>query len=319
MVRNDNTVEPKNRSNDTSDLAAPTVDDSDKDNNFREIPLFPMEKSSSSFMESMTFTSVQPTCDCDECCSGTGSSIVSANLPETIRLAVKEHKRRKLSQAPLKRSQVRTLIGRRRYGDENIAVWNWAMPPSAEPFVEFGNPLMYRIVWIRRLHPRSIIKQIGTGVLGSRSEEQGRVKLDWMEDDVILISNEGKKSIGYIVETLPDSVDDGDHTKPTVTKRVGPAELYIAKVPLAVMSECTKSNSVDDDSKSIDDNGRNFNHSNPASPYDIIRRICIRTIQSNSPTSQGANTMNVFPIENTDKQLFRQSILSLIQESRQED
>jgi hypothetical protein len=260
-----------------------------------DAPIRSLEGSDSHFVDLMTFTSVKPTCDCDECCIvSVRSSAHPSQVPETFYSVLKGYKRRKLAEMPLRRSQVRTLLGRS--GSDSVAVWQWIMPLSAEPLVEFGNPLIHRIIWIQRLHRRLILKHIGTGILGSREEEQGRKQLDWIEDDIILVSGEGTRSTGYVVENV------GDEYRPDADEVVGPAVLYVAKVQLQTESIANRVESQDD-----------AGARSAQAPFDVIRSVCIRSILSRSDIE---DEQNAFKIDDTNKQLFRQIILNLVNEAK---
>jgi hypothetical protein len=86
------------------------------------------------FLSSMTFSSgeIGRGCDCDEC----------DMIPADIVQAIQRHKRQKLIDVPLMRTQDRTLVKR----CESISVWKWTMPLNAEPLIEFGNS--HRIIFV---------------------------------------------------------------------------------------------------------------------------------------------------------------------------
>jgi hypothetical protein len=270
-----------------------------------ETLIAPFESSSSRFVDLMTFTSVKPNCDCDQCCIGSARNTQPSQIPDSFRSALREYKRQKLTQMPLRRSQLRTLLGRS-FGCDPVAVWQWTMPPHADPLVEFGNHLIHRIIWIQRLHCRLILKHVGTGILGSREEEEGRKQLDWVEDDFILVSSEGTKSIGYIVENVGDSSNaiDCDKSAPDVDEIVGPAVLYVAKVQLRAPVE-----SIIDHVESRDEEPA----SSTAPPFEVIRNVCVRSLHSRSDF---VGEQNSFKIDCTNKELVRQAILSLVNKSQ---
>jgi hypothetical protein len=275
--------------------------------------LLPLARSASSFVDSMTFTLLQRNCGCDECCRGGVSITEPLQVPETFRSALTEYKRRKLTEMPIRRSQLRTLIGRN-CGNDGVAVWHWIIPPHAEPLVEFGNSLIHRLVWIQRLHRRSIVKHIGVGIFGSLAEEQGRKELDWVEDDVILIPSEGRKSTGYIVDDLDGHTStrgDGDN-EPDANEVVGPAGFYIAKVQLESVTDRFETHGRDEDTRRMNENGRDDIHGSSSSPFDTIRRICIRSLRASRNISGPSDERNSFKIDGADKELFRQVVLSLI-------
>ena len=263
-----------------------------------------MERSSSEFVETMTFTSVQPSCDCDECCRIDVRSTKLSQLPKYFRSALKEYKRQKLTEMPMKRSQLRELLGRS-IGTENVAVWQWTMPPSAEPLVEFVNPLIHRLVWIQRLNRRSILKHVGSGILGSLAEEKERKQLNWFEDDVILVSSDELKSIGYIVENVvfSSSTSKCDDNKLDATEIVGPCVMFVAKVYLE---------QVTDWDKFVDENWSDGDNNSSTSPFERIRRLAIRSIRSRNAIAQAGYSQIGTKIDNTDKELFRQIILGMV-------
>lgn len=238
-----------------------------------------------SFLESMTFAasnSVLLNCDCDEC--GAVSSV-----PESIRAAVHEHKRVKRETGPIKRTQVRRLIQRR----DGVAVWEWTLPPAAEPLLEFGNASVYRIIWLQRLRG-CILKSIGAGIIGSRSEEKGRKILDWLEGDVFLVpSNEGK-AIGWITEAMNTNDAHGKGIAPT-----GPAVLYVAKVPVVNLDE-EESHREDAD----EDHSRR-------QCFQTIQSICARSVQARD-ISHGNLPSSSFKLENTDAELFRRTVSTFL-------
>jgi hypothetical protein len=263
----------------------------------------------SSFMESMKFINVQPICHCDECCSDNNTKRKAVQIPETIRQALHNHKRMKHTEMPVKRSQVRTLVGRHRFGvgSEDIEIWEWTMPPLAEPIAEFGNPMIYRIIWIKRLHDRLDIKLIGSGIVGSKSEEQRRKQLDWREDDVILTISEGQKAVGYVVEPNKNVTVDGEDALNLATL-TGPAILYVAKIPAELVQNDALL-SIRDDKKLLDSKSMKVDTNSRVIFFEIMRRICSRTVlaASNDPELK----QNVFPMDRDDQNLFRRSVAML--------
>jgi hypothetical protein len=157
----------------------------------------------------------QRNCDCDEC------GLMLNTLPATIREAVHEYKRQKLETGPLKRTQDRSLI-RRSPSDSKFAVWQWTLPLNAEPLLEFGNPTIQRLVWIKRLPSSSVLRSIGTGIVGSSYEEKGRVTLDWKEGDVLLVPASGEKALGWIHNRAGSVTEEPQ----------GHAVLFVVKVPV---------------------------------------------------------------------------------------
>jgi len=240
------------------------------------------QKQSSSFVASMTFASagrdLLPNCDCDEC--GTGGSFV----PETIRAAIREHKRQKLlassspsssqgainnsSSSGLRRTQNRALV--RRCSATAVAVWEWTLPLSAEPLLEFGNASVDRLLWVKRLPQRvststttssiatSIaIQSIGTGIVGSSHEEKARLTLDWKEGDVLLVPSNQGKAVGWVVKEIEMEIRNTTGSTETATTAYGgPAVFIIVKVPHAILLDHSKQQNTtatcnDDDSVSL--------------------------------------------------------------------
>ena len=176
---------------------------------------------SDSFLSSMTFAghdfrSNIASCDCDECG-------VNIHIPPPILAALRERKRQKLEQSPIKRTQARTLVQR---GPDNFAVWHWILPRGAEPLVEFGSS--HRIVWVQRLDNSNFMRSIGKGIIGSNDEERSRTDLSWEEGDVYLVASNGGKAVGWIHHAHEAS---GGVTSTEKTNE-GHAELLIAKIPL---------------------------------------------------------------------------------------
>lgn len=103
------------------------------------------------FLSSMTFSSgeIGRGCDCDEC----------DMIPADIVQAIQRHKRQKLIDVPLTRTQDRALVKR----CESISVWKWTMPLNAEPLIEFGNS--HRIIFVKQ-KPEVSFSFIDIKVLG---------------------------------------------------------------------------------------------------------------------------------------------------------
>ena len=160
------------------------------------------------------FRSTSGSCDCDECG-------VNVHIPPPILAALRERKRQKLEQGPIKRTQVRSLVKR---GPDNVALWQWVLPQGAEPLVEFGSS--HRIIWVHRLPGRNILRSVGKGIIGSSDEQKSRTYLDWHEDGVYLLPSSGGKAVGWTHQF--HSSPDGEES---IAKSDGRAELHIAKVP----------------------------------------------------------------------------------------
>jgi hypothetical protein len=124
-------------------------------------------------------------------------------VPPTIQDAIDAYKRQKVMTEPIKRRQVRTLI--HRDNKSTIAFWEWILPVGGEPLVEFSNPNLCRIVWVRKLSMK--LQTIGNGIIGSSKEERTRRTLhDIKEDDVILLGSHATTPI------LANSKDSNDTT-----------------------------------------------------------------------------------------------------------
>lgn len=259
----------------------------------------------SNFLESMTFTSMTAECNCDECCNASVSrKRGNAPIPQSILNAIQSYKRTKLGEVLVKRSQVRTLIGRSTLL-KNLAVWELTMPSLAEPLIEHGNPLVYRIIWINRLHKSLIVKQVGCGIIGSNTEEESRQKLDWVENDIIVASNNNRKAIGYVVEPAPlDVVTNNSEDKSSSALHSDLAVLYIAKIPSDLL--------VDDDEchcRNDEDLSTSIGNNNVSMPYEMIRRICRRAIQSLNNDNVSGSSIR---LDQQDQILFRKSIAMML-------
>lgn len=181
---------------------------------------------SDSFMSSMTFATKEfrrdLDCDCDECG-------LIPEVPPSILASLRERKRRKLEECPIKRTQVRELVRRAppSFGPSgsNIAIWQYTLPQGAEPLVEFGSS--HRIVWIQRLPQGCNLRSIGTGIIGSSDEEKTRVDLDWQEGSIYFVPSNGGKAVGWIHHR--DVIEDS--SSETKMKTGGHAVLQIAKIP----------------------------------------------------------------------------------------
>jgi hypothetical protein len=236
-----------------------------------------------SFLSSMTFAAANGrgnedvfstdagVCDCDEC-----GSIRKTIIPESIRAAVQNHKR----QRTLKRTQDRRLVNR----SEDVAVWSWTLPIDAEPLVEFGNENCHRLIWIQRL-PGSL-KQIGTGIIGSSMEENGRITLDWMEGDVLYVPGRNGKAVGWV------------HVAKEQQTGTGPAVIHIAKI-----TKNTKDTLTDQEEGKM-------------GPLwlESIRSICDRTIHISKKTKHDDGTIahRLVPGE---AEIFQLTIKNLLKQS----
>ncbi len=258
-------------------------------------------------LQSMTFTSVTAKCDCDECCNEGGPKRRRPQIPQAIEVAIQSYKRQQRAEVLVKRTQARALISRSALL-KDLAVWELTLPSLAEPLIEYGNPLVYRIIWIRRLHKSLSLKQIGCGILGSKNEEQGRQRLNWTENDVVVVSCKDQKAIGYIVEPVHERVESSDERNYETPP--GPAVLYVAKIPSEL---CT-----DDDDYDCNDNDIAGNETSlipttgtgiAQDSLEIIRGICGRVVQSWKKNEGGGNSLGLSPSEQS---MFRESITALL-------
>jgi hypothetical protein len=187
-------------------------------------------------------------CDCDECGPRSRVGQAVSVIPATIQHAIMQYKRQKLG---IRRTQDRRLV--ERDATTAVAVWNWTLPPGAEPLLEFGNS--HRLIWIKRLSAGRL-SSIGSGIVGSQAEEENRTVLDdWVQGRVMFVPSNGGKAVGWIHNHKDD--DDDDKATPTTTtlegtaaevetrRGGGPAVLVIAKIP--VEARVTNEEENDDD------------------------------------------------------------------------
>mmetsp|Transcript_5148 Transcript_5148/g.6228 ORF Transcript_5148/g.6228 Transcript_5148/m.6228 type:complete len:244 (-) Transcript_5148:813-1544(-) len=145
------------------------------------------------FLDSMTFAFGMPQgggCDCCDECNMDGGSMV----PVSVASAIRAHKRLKLMEVPVQRTQKRVLVTR----ESGISVWELVMPLDAEPLIEFGNS--HRIIFVKKLKKGSIIKKIGKGIVGSSDEEKSRQCALWSEGKCYLLPSNGGKALGWTHE-----------------------------------------------------------------------------------------------------------------------
>jgi hypothetical protein len=103
--------------------------------------------------------------------------------------------------------------------------------------LEFGNS--HRFVYVKRglakspAHGQctSVLKQIGSGIIGSNAEEQGRHALDWVERNVYFVPSRKGKAVGWTHElaekkTQSAAVLSGAEK----AANAGPVVLYVVKV-----------------------------------------------------------------------------------------
>ena len=223
------------------------------------------ESSMSSFLSSMTFASSSfhrngggKNCDCDECGAGAGAAAAMRQrsppafiVPNAIQQALDNYKR----QRPLQRTQERQLIQKEHLlvgVDQTmimLSLWQWTLPTDATPLLEFGDS--HRLIWVQRLgglataaaaaaasgDAVSVLKEIGTGVVGSQQEQQGRKQVDWKSGRVYFVPSRKGKAIGWVHEAAAAAAAAATSTSSlsspplSLTPVSGPVVLYIAKVP----------------------------------------------------------------------------------------
>lgn len=173
------------------------------------------EQEKEDFLQSMTFAGKRQrhfgACDCDEC----GVTPQGSMVPNEIKEALDRFKRTK---SKLKRTQERQLVHQEavKIGEDNVtfSIWKWTLPNEAEPLLEFGNN--HRIVCVQRLE--GTLQHIGTGIVGSSSEESGRISLNsWTTGTAHFLASRQGKAIGWVHDCANEITS--------------PAVLYMIKVP----------------------------------------------------------------------------------------
>lgn len=221
------------------------------------------------FLASMTFASVEhiARCDCDECGFSSGVDRLAGSndsvIPLSIAQALDRYKKQRSDS--LRRIQDRTLIKRYQESTSNskgsttastvstmatlapspaASVWELTMPLDAEPLVEFGTN--HRLIWIKRLPTGSVLKSIGSGIIGSSDEEKQRQVLDeWKEGQVWLVPSNGGRAVGWIHTSAMNcessaSVLSPPSTSPGAASSRTYASLVIAKFPLEQITTSSK-------------------------------------------------------------------------------
>lgn len=144
-------------------------------------------KEGDAFLGEMTFAQMDK-CDCDEC------GLSCALPPPSIQAAIMNYKKMKPSP-----TQERTLI--KRYG--GVSIWKIAMPLNSQPLTEFGNS--HRFLYYKTVPQSVCVKSIGQGVVGSKSETDSRLKVDWKEGSGSFCCANGGKAIGFVSEAGDDT------------------------------------------------------------------------------------------------------------------
>ena len=151
------------------------------------------------FMASMTFAhGVVRDCDCDEC----GMEPV----PQSIKDAVRKHKRAKLMSVVEITHQERHLVKR----DGGLSIWRLKLPVGSEPMVEYGNS--HRLVLVKSMSDNVEVKSIGTGIVGSAAEEKARQSVGWKADGGYVIPSNGGKAVGWVCTKKNDEDEESSST-----------------------------------------------------------------------------------------------------------
>lgn len=137
------------------------------------------------FLSTMTFA-FGAGCDCDECDGICEAPVV----PQTIKDAIAEHKKRKLLET--RPSQERNLVAR----DGGLSIWRVVMPPGSDPFIEYGNS--HRFLYFKQVPKGREIKAIGEGVVGSKTEQESRQRVSWEEGQATFLKANGGKVVGWV-------------------------------------------------------------------------------------------------------------------------
>ena len=148
------------------------------------------------FLASMTFAhGVVRDCDCDEC--------GLEPIPQSIKDAVRKHKRAKLMSVVDITHQERHLVKR----DGGLSIWRLTLPVGSEPLVEYGNS--HRIVLVKNMPENVEVKSIGTGIVGSAAEEKARTPVGWKAGGGYVIPSNGGKAVGWVCcATKDDKIEE---------------------------------------------------------------------------------------------------------------
>lgn len=275
------------------------------------------------FLASMTFASStersiqhqrQYCDDCDECnwngttsSSGGGGALYPSNIPESIRVAINEYQRT----IPIRRYQHRTMLQRCaciavNCSCNNMTVWQLVLPvQAAEPLIEFGNASIYRIVWVQRLRRDKQIRTIGTGIVGSRNEENSRVSLSWNHDDVRLLSSNDGNAVGWVV----DETNNNKTNNHTNSIESGPTIFIIVKIPKAIWNR-----TIDTDKLCGSTNQEEASSQLSSCPEwsRTIASICIGALQGQKKidvsTNNAIDGCDGIQLSNDDADLFRETV-----------
>lgn len=292
------------------------------------------------FLAAMTFGRAADflQCSCDECneCSGKKEDGSSSFVPEPIRLAIREHKRIKRETGVfIQRTQDRTLVAQQQPKNDNVgvALWQWTLPLNAEPLLEFGNANVYRLVWIQRLRQLStgvggvVLKSIGTGIVGSSSEESSRPILDdWNEGNVIFVPSQNGKAVGWIAAAaaavppvlLENSKNKNDNRNSERGDAMGPAVLHVAKVQATDLLHWKTNQQVADNNTNEEVEEENISDESRA--FRTIVSICAQSLHTCSTTDSAeaidTNSLPFYNLGKRDTEQFKSAVTILLQANK---
>ena len=147
------------------------------------------------FMASMTFAhGVVRDCDCDEC--------GLEPIPQSIKDAVRKHKRAKLMSVVQITHQERYMVKR----DGGLSIWRLILPVGSEPLVEYGSS--HRIVLVKSMSDNVEVKSIGTGIVGSAAEEKARQSVGWKAGGGYVVPSNGGKAVGWVCTKKDDENEE---------------------------------------------------------------------------------------------------------------
>ena len=151
------------------------------------------------FLASMTFAGgVERECDCDECDS-CGLSMV----PPDIKNAIRDYKRRKVMSIIDFSRQERKVIAR---SENGCSIYHYAFPRGADPLVEYGDS--HRIILVDKLPKGADLKRIGSGIVGSKAEEESRASLHWEEGNAYMVPSVGGRAVGFVYPSAERDKDE---------------------------------------------------------------------------------------------------------------